>query len=139
MKKNTNILITGSKGLLGSALKRKLIEKNYNKILSPSKKVLNLLDLKKSENYFKKKKPKIIFHCANAVYGIGTAIFNGTSVTIDSVSGLKSSSKIFLTFSANDGNDIYVSNINTTDSEFTLTVSGGFSSTASVNWLVIIN
>ena len=69
----------------------------------------------------------------------GTATFNGTSVTIDSVSGLKSSSKIFLTFSANDGNDIYVSNINTTDSEFTLTVSGGFSSTATVNWLVIIN
>ena len=69
----------------------------------------------------------------------GTATFNGTSVTIDSVSGLKSSSKIFVTFSANDGNDIYVSNINTTDSEFTLTVSGGFSSTATVNWLVIIN
>ncbi len=69
----------------------------------------------------------------------GTAIFNGTSVTIDSVSGLKSSSKIFVTFSTNDGNDIYVSNIDTTDSEFTLTVSGGFSSTASVNWLVIIN
>ena len=69
----------------------------------------------------------------------GTATFNGTSVTVDSVSGLKSSSKIFVTFSANDGNDIYVSNINTTDSEFTLTVSGGFSSTATVNWLVIIN
>jgi hypothetical protein len=69
----------------------------------------------------------------------GTATFNGTSVTIDSVSGLKSSSKIFITFSANDGNDIYDSNINTTDSEFTLTVSGGFSSTATVNWLVIIN
>ena len=69
----------------------------------------------------------------------GTATFNGTSVTIDSVSGLKSTSKIFVTFSANDGNDIYVSNINTTDSEFTLTVSGGFSSTATVNWLVIIN
>ena len=69
----------------------------------------------------------------------GTVTFNGTSVTIDSVSGLKSSSKIFVTFSANDGNDIYVSNINTSDSEFTLTVSGGFSSTATVNWLVIIN
>ena len=69
----------------------------------------------------------------------GTVTFNGTSVTIDSVSGLKSSSKIFVTFSANDGNDIYVSNINTSDSEFTLTVSGGFNSTATVNWLVIIN
>ena len=61
MKKNTNILITGSKGLLGSAIKRKLIEKNYNKILSPSKKVLNLLDLKKSENYFKKKDLRLFF------------------------------------------------------------------------------
>ena len=38
----------------------------------------------------------------------GTATFNGTSVTVDSVSGLKSSSKIFVTFSANDGNDIYI-------------------------------
>lgn len=85
MKKNTNILITGSKGLLGSAIKKKLIEKNYNKILSPSKKVLNLLDLKKSENYFKKKRPKIIFHCANAVYGISGNFINGFKVLSDNL------------------------------------------------------
>jgi GDP-L-fucose synthase len=56
MKKNNTILITGSRGLLGSAILRNLNKKGYKKILSPSKKELNLLNLKKSDNYFKKKK-----------------------------------------------------------------------------------
>jgi GDP-L-fucose synthase len=70
MKKNNTILITGSRGLLGSAILSNLKKKGYKKILSHSKNELNLLNLKKSDNYFKKNKPEIIFHCANVVYGI---------------------------------------------------------------------
>jgi GDP-L-fucose synthase len=80
MKKNNTILITGSRGLLGSAILRNLNKKGYKKILSPSKKELNLLNLKKSDNYFKKKKPEIIFHCANIVYGISGNYKNGFNV-----------------------------------------------------------
>lgn len=80
MKKNNTILITGSRGLLGSAILRNLNKKGYKKILSPSKEELNLINLKKSDNYFKKNKPEIIFHCANVVYGISGNYKNGFNV-----------------------------------------------------------
>ena len=69
----------------------------------------------------------------------GTSTFNGASVTITSVSGLKASSRIFVTLTGNSTNDIYVSGINTGDSEFTLTVVGSQTYVGAVNWLVIIN
>jgi len=77
MKKNNTILITGSRGLLGSAILQNLKKKGYKKILSPSRNELNLLNFKKSNNYFKKNKPEIIFHCANVVYGISGNYING--------------------------------------------------------------
>ena len=70
----------------------------------------------------------------------GTASFSGTTdVIINAVSGLKNTSKIFVTHTSNFNSDIYVNNIDIVNSQFTLSVSGGFSSTVTVNWLVIIN
>ena len=80
MKKSTIILITGGKGLLGSAISRNLIKKKYIKVLSPSSKKLNLLDFKQCDNYFKKNKPEVIYHCANVVYGITGNYNNGFKV-----------------------------------------------------------
>jgi GDP-L-fucose synthase len=85
MKKNNTILITGSKGLLGSAIMRNLEKKGYKKILSPSRNSLDLLNFKKSDKYFKKNKPKIIFHCANVVYGISGNYKNGFKVLNDNL------------------------------------------------------
>ena len=55
-KKLKNIWITGPNGMVGSSLIRNL-KKKY-KILSVSKKKLNLLDQKKVFNFIKKKKTR---------------------------------------------------------------------------------
>ena len=69
----------------------------------------------------------------------GTATLSGSSITVDSVPGLKATSRIFTTLTGNSTNAIYISNINTSDSEFTLTVTGGQTYSGTVNWIVIIN
>ena len=46
IKKNDKIFLTGHKGLVGSAILRKLKEKNFKKIILADKKKLNLLDQK---------------------------------------------------------------------------------------------
>ena len=71
MNKKSKILVTGSSGLLGSAVVRELKRNNYNNILQLNSKNCNLLFLNEIRNYFKKFKPNYVIHCANKVYGIG--------------------------------------------------------------------
>ena len=70
MKKTENIFLTGHNGLVGSAILKTLKEKGYKKILTISKKKLDLLDQKEVFNFIKKKKPKIIINAAGKVGGI---------------------------------------------------------------------
>ena len=58
MKKTENIFLTGHNGLVGSAILKTLKEKGYKKILTVSKKKLDLLDQKKVFNFIKKKNLK---------------------------------------------------------------------------------
>jgi GDP-L-fucose synthase len=67
---NSKILIFGSTGLIGSEIKKKLIQCGYKKVFSPSKKKVNLLNIKQVKNYIKKIKPEIIFNFAGLVGGI---------------------------------------------------------------------
>ena len=71
MNKKDKILITGSSGLLGSALVRYLNSKSYKNLLLINSKNADLTDLKKVTKLIKKNNPKYIFHCANKVFGIG--------------------------------------------------------------------
>ena len=68
--KNDKIFVAGHKGLVGSAIIRKLKKNNYKKIITKDKKKLNLLDQKETFEFLKKNKPKIIFLCAAYVGGI---------------------------------------------------------------------
>jgi len=68
MKKKDKVLITGSKGMLGSACCRLMIHKYQ--VLAPTKKELNLDNLKNLEKYFKKNKPRFVINCAAKVGGI---------------------------------------------------------------------
>jgi GDP-L-fucose synthase len=72
IKKKDKIFIAGHNGLVGSAIFRELNKKGYKKILTCSKKKLDLLDQKKVFNFLKKKKPKFIFIAAAKVGGILT-------------------------------------------------------------------
>ena len=68
--KNDKIFVTGHKGMVGSAIVRKLKEKKFKNIITVDKKKLDLRDQKKVEQFLKKKKPKLVFICAARVGGI---------------------------------------------------------------------
>jgi GDP-L-fucose synthase len=70
MEENSKILILGSNGLLGSAINRVLINKNFNNILAPKRKELNLLNRNDIEGYIENNKPEYIFMAAGLVGGI---------------------------------------------------------------------
>ena len=70
MKKNEKIFLAGHRGLVGSAVLRKLKKLKYTKIITAEKKTLDLLDQKKVLNFLKKNKIKSIIICAARVGGI---------------------------------------------------------------------
>ena len=70
LKKNEKIFLAGHNGLVGSAVLRKLKEKNYTNITTINKNKLDLLDQKKVFNFLKKNRFKSIIICAARVGGI---------------------------------------------------------------------
>ena len=60
INKHSKIFITGHKGLVGSSVYSLLKKKGYRNIIIASRKELNLLDTKKVEQFFKKKKLKLL-------------------------------------------------------------------------------
>lgn len=70
MQKQDKILITGSTGMVGSALKRIMQELGYNNLLTPSRAQLNLIFQTDVGNYFQANKPEYVFHLAAIVGGI---------------------------------------------------------------------
>ena len=64
------IFLAGHKGLVGSAILRKLKKLNFKNIITINKDKLNLLDQKKVFNFLKRKKPKIVIIAAAKVGGI---------------------------------------------------------------------
>ena len=64
------IFLAGHKGLVGSAIYRKLIEKKYKNIIIIDKKKLDLLDQNSVFKFIKKKKPDIVIIAAARVGGV---------------------------------------------------------------------
>ena len=60
---NSKIFVAGHKGLVGSAIVRKLKEKGYKNILTVSRSKLDLTNQQKVFNFLKKKKTKIYIYC----------------------------------------------------------------------------
>ena len=58
---NRKIVVTGGEGRFAQILKK---SKNKLKILFPSKKTLDVLDINSIQKYLKKTKPKYLLHCA---------------------------------------------------------------------------
>ena len=67
---NSRIFVAGHSGLVGSSIVRKLNEHGYKKILTVSKKKLDLTNQRKVFQYLKINKPKFIFIAAAKVGGI---------------------------------------------------------------------
>lgn len=70
IKKTDKIFVSGHTGLVGSAIIRELKKKGYKKIITATRKKLDLIDQKKVFNFLKKKKPKFVFIAAAKVGGI---------------------------------------------------------------------
>jgi len=66
----SKIYVAGHKGLVGSAIVRKLKQKGYKKILYANKSKLDLTNQSKVYNFLKKEKPNFIFIAAAKVGGI---------------------------------------------------------------------
>ena len=70
INKKSKIFIAGHNGMVGSAIKKKLSEKGYKKIITIEKKKLDLIDQKKVFDFLKKKRPDLVIIAAARVGGI---------------------------------------------------------------------
>ena len=70
VKKNAKIYVAGHRGLVGSAIVRKLNELGYTNIITKTHKELDLTDQKVTREFFEKERPEYIFLAAAKVGGI---------------------------------------------------------------------
>ncbi len=70
LKKNSKIYIAGHKGLVGSAVLDVIKKKGFKRIITATRKELDLRDKKKVENFFRKNRPEFVIICAAKVGGI---------------------------------------------------------------------
>ena len=70
INKSEKIFVAGARGMVGSAIIRKLNEYGYTNLISPSRKELDLTDSEKVSEWFKKNKPDIVILAAAKVGGI---------------------------------------------------------------------
>lgn len=70
MKKESKIYVAGHRGLVGSAIVRKLQSEGYANIITRTRKELDLLDQKAVTEFFANEKPEYVFLAAAKVGGI---------------------------------------------------------------------
>ena len=70
MNKDSKIFIAGARGMVGSAILRKLKALSFTNILIPSSKDLNILNQSDVESFFLENKPDYVFNAAAKVGGI---------------------------------------------------------------------
>ena len=69
-KKTNKIYVAGHKGMVGSSIVRMLTRKGFEKIITKTKKELDLTNQQKVHHFFKKNKIDFVFLCAAKVGGI---------------------------------------------------------------------
>ena len=70
ISKDSKIFIAGHSGMVGSAMKRNLINKGYKNLLCPNKKELDLLNYYQVHDWFKINSPDVVILAAAKVGGI---------------------------------------------------------------------
>jgi len=70
MKKDAKIFVAGHKGLVGSAIVRKLVADGFSNIVTRTRTQLDLIRQAKVEEFFKTEKPEYVFLAAAKVGGI---------------------------------------------------------------------
>lgn len=85
IKKKDKIFLAGHNGMVGSAIKKKLLEAGFKNIIVVDKKKLNLLDQKKTFNFLKKNKPSLVIIAAARVGGIIANIKYGSKFIFENL------------------------------------------------------
>ena len=70
MDKNAKVFIAGHRGLVGSAIWRKLHEQGFTQLIGKTRAELHLLDAKAVDQFFAQEKPAYVFDAAAKVGGI---------------------------------------------------------------------
>ncbi len=70
MNKDSKIFVAGHRGLVGSAIVRKLQADGYTNVITRTRQELDLLDANAVTSFFKKEKPEYVFDAAAKVGGI---------------------------------------------------------------------
>ena len=70
MNKDSKIYVAGHRGLVGSAIMRKLKQEGYTNIITRTHKELDLTNQAQTQEFFKKEKPEYVFLAAAKVGGI---------------------------------------------------------------------
>lgn len=70
MKKNSKIYVAGHRGMVGSAILRRLQKEGYSSIITRSSQELDLRNQKKVEEFFAAERPEYVFLAAAKVGGI---------------------------------------------------------------------
>lgn len=90
MQKTAPILVTGSTGMVGSALVRRLAAAGYTRVMAPPRAELDLTDQQAVAAYFAMHKPEYVFHLAAKVGGIhanstlpGQFIYDNTQMQLN--------------------------------------------------------
>lgn len=76
INKDSLIMITGSAGGLGNAIVKNLKKKGFQRLLTPSRHELDLLDAKVVSGYISDNRPDAILHLASIVFGLQGNIDN---------------------------------------------------------------
>ncbi|MDG1261084.1 MAG: NAD-dependent epimerase/dehydratase family protein, partial [Flavobacteriales bacterium] len=70
MEKNSKIYVAGHRGMVGSAIVRKLEAEGYSNIVFRTSSELNLMDQSAVQQFFEEEKPEYVFLAAAKVGGI---------------------------------------------------------------------
>ena len=70
LSKGSKIYLAGHRGMVGSAIYKKLIQNNYTNIIVTKKKKLDLIKQRETFNFLKKIKPDLVIIAAARVGGI---------------------------------------------------------------------
>ncbi|MEW6053130.1 MAG: GDP-L-fucose synthase [Nitrospirota bacterium] len=70
MKKDSRIYVAGHRGLVGSAILRKLVEHGFTNLVTRTSRQLDLRRQKETERFFEKERPDFVFLAAAKVGGI---------------------------------------------------------------------
>ena len=79
---NASVLVTGARGMLGSAISRKFVLEGKD-VIEMTREKVDLLDAESTLDFISRKKPNLVVHCAAVVGGIKASVSMGSKYFID--------------------------------------------------------